>query len=350
MKYKVLVTGGAGFIGSYISDELIRLGHDVVVFDNLSLTKSKPSYLNPNAEFVVGDVRDNDKVVELIRDVDIIFHEAALVSLSQSMKLVQDYLSVNTLGTGVLLNALINEDHSVKKLIVPSSVAVYGNGVYKCGDCGMVKPNQRREDNMKKGDWEYSCPSCNSNVKFMPLKEEHASIELPSVYSYTKQHQEQLSILLGKAYGIPTVALRYFNVFGPRQNPSNPYSGVCSLFVNQVLNGKSPKIFEDGFQTRDFIHVSDVAKANVLVMNDSRANYEIFNVSGGVPRTILDVADIIIRECGKKVKPNITNEYRIGDVRYSQGDISKISHLGFKPGINFNEGLRGLIDWVKGQC
>lgn len=344
----ILVTGGAGFIGSFIVDGLVKLGYSVRIFDNLEyqvhLGKS-PDYLNKNSEFIKEDVNNYEALKNAVKDVDIIFHEAAVVGISQSMYDIQRYVNGNVLGTAVLLNILVNEEHNVKKLIVASSMSTYGEGSYKCEKCGTINPKIRSENQMSKKEWEPKCPNCSSILKPIPTKEEKNQ-DINSIYSLTKKTQEDMCLLIGKTYGIPTVALRYFNVYGPRQSLSNPYTGVAAIFMSRIKNDKQPIVYEDGLQTRDFISVHDIVNANILAMEKSAANYEIFNVGSGNPISIKNVAEKLAQLYGKYIKPNVTHRFRKGDVRHCFADTTKIrKKLGFNPKVSFEEGMKELTTW-----
>jgi len=345
---KVLVTGGAGFIGSFVVDELVRKGHFVRILDNLEQQVhfgAVPDYMNKNAEFIKGDLKDHQTLKRALEDVDIVFHKASAVGVGQSMYQIYKYISENSLGTAMLLDILANEDHNVKKIVVASSMSTYGEGSYKCDRCGIIEPKLRTEQQMKKKDWELHCQNCNALITPIPTPEAKTQ-DINSIYALTKKDQEAMCLMIGRTYGIPTVALRYFNVYGPRQSLSNPYTGVTAIFMSRIKNDKQPIIFEDGLQTRDFISVHDIVVANLLAMEHSSANYEIFNVGSGSPICIKDVAEILARLCGKKIKPNITNEFRKGDVRHCFADTSKISSkLDFKLNIKFEDGMRELIKW-----
>lgn len=348
MGKKVLVTGGAGFIGSFIVDRLIKEGHEVRILDNLDeqVHKGKiPEYLNKEAEFVKGDVRDRETLAKAIEGVEVIFHEASAVGVGQSMYQIEHYMDVNTQATALLLDYLVNKEHDVKKIVVAASMSSYGEGLYECGKCGKIKGQLRTEEQMKKGTWELSCGKCGSELKKVPTTEETVQ-DANSIYALSKKDQEEMFLMIGKTYGLPAVALRYFNVFGPRQSLSNPYTGVAAIFMSRVKNGNSPVIYEDGLQTRDFISVHDVAEANMLAMEKNSANYEVFNVGSGKARTIKEIAETIIKLQGSSVKPDITNKFRKGDVRHCFADTSKIkSRLEFEPKVSFEEGMRELLKW-----
>lgn len=346
---KVLVTGGAGFIGSFIVDELVQKGHDVVILDNLDkqvhTTGMPPAWLNKKAEFIKGDVRNKDDVRKAMDGVETVFHEAAAVGVGQSMYEMNYYVDVNTRGTANLLEFLANEEHSVKKMLVAASMSEYGEGLYKCGKCGLVEPPLRGEEQMAKGDFEQHCPKCDSILEPVPTPETK-HLDCNSVYALTKKDQEELFLMVGKAYGIKAVALRYFNVFGPRQSLSNPYTGVAAIFMSRIKNNNAPVIYEDGIQSRDFVSVHDIAQANMLAMESNAANYEVFNVGAGSQIAIKQVAEILAKLQGSKIKPEITNKFRKGDVRHCFSDISKIKKkLGFKPKVSFEEGMKEIIQW-----
>ncbi|MBI2143984.1 SDR family NAD(P)-dependent oxidoreductase [Candidatus Woesearchaeota archaeon] len=353
VKQKVLVTGGAGFIGSFIVDELVRDGHAVRVFDSLEPqihgpAGKIPDYLNKSekVEFVRGDVLDYGAFREAVKDVDVVFHEAARVGVGQSMYEVSRYVDTNTNGTANLLNILANEKHSVKKVLVAASMSSYGEGAYTCSKCGPVSPELRSEKQMSQRKWELSCSGCGSILMPVPASESKL-LQPTSVYAITKATQEDLVLCVCRAYGIPAVSLRYFNVYGPRQSLSNPYTGVAAIFMSRIKNGSPPIIFEDGMQSRDFVSVHDIAAANMLAMKSGAADYGIFNVGTGRPITIMAVAEAIARIYGKSIKPTVTNNYRKGDVRHCFADISRIkSRLGFEPKVSFEDGMRELISWA----
>ena len=347
----ILVTGGAGFIGSHIVDRLVKDGHFVRIFDSLEpqVHKSFPEYLNKDAEFVKADVRNASALETALDDIDTIFHEAALVGVGQSMYQIDRYVDINTGGTAKLLNLLVNKDHDVKKLIVASSMSIYGEGSYKCEDCGIVYPSVRSDIQFKKHDWEMRCPNCDKHVVPIPTNEEKP-LQPTSIYAITKKDQEELSLAVGRAYGIPVVALRYFNTYGPRQALSNPYTGVCAIFSSRIKNDKPPIIFEDGMQGRDFVSVHDIAEANILVMSKASANYNVYNVGTGRPTTILEISELLSQLYGKKFKPNIVNEFRAGDIRHCYADVSRIKKLGFKSSIPINVGIKELVEWGKIQA
>lgn len=346
---KILVTGGAGFIGSHLVDKLLEKKHEVVVIDNLEpqvhLGK-KPDYLNPKAEYIFRDVRDSKTLVSVLKDAEVVFHQAAAVGVGQSMYEIEKYVDTNVMGTAKLLDLIVNKENSVKKLIVASSMSIYGEGAYECGKCGIVYPELRPDAQLKKREWEMKCPACGRNVKPVPTKE-NKPLRPTSVYAVSKRDQEELCLSVGRAYGIPTVALRYFNVYGPRQSLSNPYTGVAAIFSSRIKNNNQPVIFEDGIQSRDFIYVDDIARANIFVMNESSANYKTLNVGTGKPVSIIDIARTLSKLYGKEIEPKIVNKFRSGDIRHCFADINEIRRLGFEPKTGFEDGMRKLVEWGK---
>lgn len=345
---KVLITGGAGFIGSFMVDELIRRGYEVGVFDNLDSqvhpSGRLPDYFNKKAKFAEGDVRDYDALKKVVLDADIVFHEASAVGVGQSQYEIKKYVDTNIGGTANLLNILVNEKHAVKKLLVAASMSSYGEGKYECDKCGAVRPELRPEDIL---DWEPKCPRCSGNIKPVPTDED-ARQNCNSIYALSKKAQEDMCVMIGRAYGIPAVALRYFNVYGPRQSLSNPYTGVAAIFMSRIKNNHRPVIYEDGFQTRDFISVHDVVSANIAAMENTEADYRVFNVGTGQPLTIKSIAETLAKLYGKDIKPEITNKFRKGDVRHCYADISSIKNvLNWEPKVSFEDGMRELIEWSR---
>ncbi len=354
MNVKILVTGGAGFIGSHLVDALIERGYKVRIYDNLDpqvhgKAQKIPEYLNKKAEFIKGDVRDRKRLKDAIKDIDIIFHEASAVGVGQSMYEIEKYVDANTRGTAVLLDILVNEPNKVKKVLVASSMSIYGEGAYKCKNCGVVYPKLRSREQLKKRDWEMRCPHCGSIVKPMPTNEDKP-LYPTSVYAITKRDQEELVISTLQAYSIPAVALRYFNAYGSRQSLSNPYTGALAIFTSRLLNKNSPLIFEDGNQTRDFVYVQDIVKANLLSMEKDEANWESFNVGTGRMTSIKEASEIIAKNIKPGIKSVVVNKFRAGDIRHCYADISKIKRvLGFKPMFSFENGIKKYLQWVVKQ-
>lgn len=352
MMSNVLVTGGAGFIGSYIVDSLVEKGHKVTILDNLDPqvhpNSKKPSYLNLHAEFIQGDVRDSALVGKVLAGKEVVFHEAALVGVGQSMYQARKYVDVNSVGTATILDALSNFKNDVRKLIVAASMSSYGEGEYFCqGDTRAFSPDLRSKKQMERGEWELKCPNGHGILKPIATSEKRSQ-KPNSIYALTKKDQEDMVMIFGRSFNLPVVALRYFNVFGPRQSLSNPYTGVAAIFMSMIKNNKAPLIYEDGNQTRDFISVHDIARANILAMEKDEANYEIFNVGSGIPVTIKDVAIELSMIYGKAISPKIEGKFRTGDVRHCFADISKIrDKLGFEPQISFEQGLEELVQWAE---
>jgi len=355
MTSNILVTGGAGFIGSHLVDTLIEeKSHKVTVFDVLEeqvhgKSNIPPYYLNKKAKFIKGSVVDYNKLEELIKQNEIIFHLAAMVGVGQSMYQINKYVKNNILGTANLLDILANSDHIIEKLIITSSNTIYGEGKSACRKCGIIFPKLRAFEQLENKDWDVNCPNCGLKVETL-FTDENAPFDSSSIYALTKQAQEQMGLLVSDTYGIDTTILRFFLVYGTRQALSNPYTGVCAIFSSRLFNGKSPIVFEDGLQSRDFVNVKDVCQALILAMEKKEAKGEIFNVASGEPITIKEVAEIITEKINPKLKPSYTNEYRIGDIRHCLADISKIKNkLGFKPEISFREGIDDVIEWMKSQ-
>jgi len=351
---KVLVTGGAGFIGSHTVDLLVEKGFDIVILDNLEPQvhgNRMPDYLNPKAKFVLGDITNSDSWKKVLKNVDAIIHLAAMVGVGQSMYQPVRYLNVNTLGTGKLYETLLaNPDlrKRIQKIIVASSMSIYGEGAYECKNCGIVYPGLRSKEQLEKKDWEIHCPKCGIHIKPIPTNEDKPPLNL-STYALSKYDQEKMSLNYGFALNIPTAALRYFNVFGPRQSLSNPYTGVCAIFSSRIKNNNSPVVYEDGLQTRDFIYVEDIARVNLLCLEKING-VDLFNVGFGNPINILKIAETLIKLHDSNVEPKITGEFRVGDIRHAFGDVSKIKkELGFVAKTSLEEGFEKLIEWGQTQ-
>ena len=354
-KGKILVTGGCGFIGSHLIDQLLEKEYDVRILDNLDPqvhgnSPKKPSYIDSRVEFIYGDIRDPNKVKESIKDIEVIYNLAAAVGVGQSMYQIKNYIDVNTHGTANLMDILINTENDVKKVIVASSMSIYGEGSYYCEKEDItIFPKLRNNNDLKKHKWELYCPNCHEMLKPIPTAEDKP-LYSNSIYAQSKKHQEEITLLIGETYNLPTVALRFFNVYGSRQALSNPYTGVCAIFSGRLLNDKAPIIFEDGKQTRDFISVYDIVQALILSMEKSASNYKYYNVGTGNPISILKIAELLIEMTNPNVKLIIKNQFRKGDIRHCYSDISKIKRdLNFKPKYTFEKGLESLIPWIKSQ-
>jgi len=356
MAVKVLVTGGAGFVGSHLVDRLVQDGYEVTVYDSLEAQvhgpqQEVPDYLSKEAEFVKADVRDRDSLQRAVKGKQIVFHLAAAVGVGQSMYEIRRYTEINTLGGATLLDVLVNTGNQVEKVLVASSMSIYGEGKYECPECGVIYPKLRGDEQLLARDWEMRCPHCGQKATPLPTDEEKP-LYPTSIYAITKRDHEEMFISTGLAYKIPTVALRYFNIYGPRQALSNPYTGVCAIFASRILNGHPPIIFEDGLQSRDFIHVKDVVEANMLALKSDAADYQVLNVGTGFGTSVLTIANVLIDKIGKSdgLRPQIVNKFRAGDIRHCFADTGRIGRLlGFEPRISFEEGITDLTDWVATQ-
>mgnify|MGYP000138543790 FL=1 len=353
---RILVTGGAGFIGSHVVDELVSAGYEVTVLDSLEPqvhgpARTPPPYLNPKARTVWADLAaDGDVLDRLLPETDAVIHLAAVVGVSQSMYEISRYVRANTAGTAVLLEKLTRFRDRVRKLVVASSMSVYGEGAYRCPNCGPAYPRSRPEAQLAARDWEPRCPACSAVLEPRPTPEEKPLMP-ESVYAITKRDQEELALTVGRAYQIPTVALRFFNVYGPRQALSNPYTGVAAIFSARLLNGRPPVVYEDGRQTRDFVHVRDVARACRLALERDGANYEAVNIGTGRPVSVLEVARTLARALGRPIEPEVAGRYRAGDIRHCYADITRARRLlGFEPEVTFEAGMAGLAAWVAHQA
>lgn len=353
---RVLVTGGAGFIGSHLVDALIERGHSVRIFDSLEpqvhgAGATRPDYLNPGAELIVGHLTDRAAVATALEGIEVVFHQAAAVGVAQSMYEIARYVERNTMGVAVLLDVLTAERQRlpVRRLITASSMSIYGEGQYRCPEHGAVAPRLREREQFERGDWEMHCPHCGRHVTPEATPEEKPLLPT-SVYAITKRDHEELCLSVGWALQIPTIALRYFGVYGPRQALSNPYTGVAAIFCSRLLNGKPPVVFEDGRQIRDLIHVSDIVQANILAMEHEEVAHDTFNIGTGRPLRVLDVAQALCRELAPALEPEVTGTFRAGDIRHCFADISKArAKLGYEPRVSFEAGLRDLLAWVQGQ-
>lgn len=352
MSKTILITGGAGFIGSHLADELLTHGYRVRVLDSLipqvhGPDRRRPDYLGADVELHVGDVRDREAVRRALAGVDGVYHFAAMVGVGQSMYEIARYTDVNNLGTAVLLEAIV--ERPVERLVVASSMSIYGEGLYQNADGAPVTAVDRTGDQLRRGDWE---PRDDDGSVLTPLPTpETKTPALSSVYALSKYDQERLCLIAGRAYGIPTVALRLFNVYGTRQALSNPYTGVLAIFASRYQNGKAPLIYEDGGQQRDFVSVKDVARACRRAMEAPRAPGHVINVGSGRRFTVREVAERMAAAVGKQhVRPEITGKYRAGDIRHCFSDITLARQLlGYEPQVVFEDGLAELAAWLEGQ-
>ncbi len=340
---KALVTGGAGLIGSHIVDLLIETGHQVRILDNLSRPThlmGKPSWLHPMAEFIEGDVRSRDTLSYALEGIDWVFHQAADGGFTNA---ISHYFTNNSLPTATLYE-LIRDRHAVKKVITASSQAVYGEGKYHCKDHGPQYPLPRQVEQLQRADWEMHCPICNQPLTSLPVDESRVYPLTP--YALSKYMNEILALNLGRLYGIPSVALRYSLTYGPRQSLFNPYTGITSIFSTRILSGKAPIIYEDGQQTRDFIFVEDVARANLLVAESEQANYQAFNVGTGVSTSVESFVSLLNATYKRSVSPIMRGEFRPGDFRHLVADVSKLRSLGWKAKVDLKEGLSRYAQWI----
>jgi len=347
----ILITGGAGFIGSHLADDLIRRRHQVRALDLLcpqvhGTDAKRPAYLHPAVELVHGDVRDARTTRRALEGIDVVYHFAAAVGVGQSMYEVDHYTSTNNLGTAVLLQELVHRP--VQRLIVASSMSVYGEGVYQRADGQIVDGVERSIEQLRAGKWE---PYDDHGQPLTPLPTpESKPPRLSSVYALSKYDQECLCLIIGRAYDIPTVALRFFNVFGPRQALSNPYTGVLAIFASRLLNDRPPLIFEDGRQRRDFVSVYDIVQACRLALEVPDAAGRAFNVGSGQPFTVCEVADMLGAILGKPLAADICGEYRAGDIRHCFADITQAQRvLGYHPAVTLEDGLVELAEWLREQ-
>jgi dTDP-L-rhamnose 4-epimerase len=353
MGKQVLITGGAGFVGSHLADGLLRAEHRVRIIDELTSQvhpSGVPSYLSRDVELIHGDVRDKHTLKAALAGVEVIFHFAANVGVGQSMYEISRYMSVNTQGTAELLQALLDSRIAPEKLIVASSMSIYGEGRYFCSHCNlMAAPPVRSISQLKAGDWELRCGTCGSLLDPRPTDEAKPS-EVSSFYALSKRDQEEMCLIYGRTYGLPVTALRFFNIYGPRQALSNPYTGVAAIFASRLLNRQAPLVFEDGRQLRDFVSVHDIVRANLLAMERPESNNEVINVGGGMPLSIREVAETLALVLGIHIEPVLTGRYRAGDIRHCYADLAKAGALlGYKPQVSHQQGFRELAEWLKEQ-
>ncbi len=349
---RVLITGGAGFVGSHLADELLERGHDVRVLDDLieqvHEDRQWPAYLHKDAERVRGDVRDPAVVRRALLGVEAVYHFAARVGVGQSMYQIAEYTSANGLGTAALLAEVI--ERPVARFVVASSMSLYGEGLYvdDCGDA--VADAARSPEQLRSSRWD---PVDGDGRPLHPVPTpETKPPQLASVYALSKFDQERLALLVGAAYNIPTVALRFFNIYGTRQALSNPYTGVLAIFASRLLNGRAPLLFEDGQQRRDFVSVHDIVRASCLALDRPAALVagQAFNVGSGESHTVVDVAQLLARTLGVNVEPEITGRSRVGDIRHCFADLTRArTGLGYAPQVRLEDGLRELATWLASQ-
>jgi dTDP-L-rhamnose 4-epimerase len=346
----VLVTGGAGFIGSHLVDALLERGERVRVLDNLDPLAhpgGRPAHIDPEAELVEGDLRDERVVERSLDGVDRVFHLGGVVGNGESMVNVRRAVDHNAGGTATLMEAVVARRDRIRRVVAASSMVVYGEGSYRCPEHGLAHPPLRTREQLRRRAWDPCCPACAGPLEPVPTRED-APLSPTSVYGITKRDQEELVLVLGRAYGVDAVALRYLNVYGPRQALGNPYTGVAAIFAARVLNGRRPLVFEDGAQIRDLVHVSDVVRATCLAMDAPGAAGYPINVATGRRIRILELAERIAAALGSDLTPAVTGEFRAGDIRHCFADISRARELlGFEAGTAFDEGLPQLAAWVE---
>jgi dTDP-L-rhamnose 4-epimerase len=356
MGERVLITGGAGFVGSHLADALALAGHEVILFDNLEPQVHgegivRPAYLDPEHRLVRGDVRDADALATVLREADIVFHLAAMVGVGQSMYQVRRYTDVNAMGMATLLEVMASERSRlpVRKLIVASSMSIYGEGAYVCEEGRRIAPRLRPVEQLAAGQWEVRCPDGVHDARPVPTDEDKP-LYPTSIYAINKRDHEEMALAFGHAYALPAVALRFFNIYGSRQALNNPYTGVAAIFSGRMLAGQAPLVYEDGHQQRDFVHVSDIVQACSLAMTNPAADYQVFNVGTGRPVSVLEVGQLVARELGWSGEFEIVKKFRAGDIRHCFADITRIREaIGYVPRMTFEQGVHELVAWVSQQ-
>lgn len=351
----MLITGGAGFIGSHLAQSIVERNCNVTVYDNLN-----PQVHGENAGFplclkrkgiklIKGDITDKDRLRQTIEGIDLIVHLAAETGVGQSMYAIEKYVNINIYGTAIILDILANTKNAVKKIVLASSRAVYGEGKYECHNCGVVYPPSRSLQQIENKEWQMKCPKCREYVKSLPTDED-SLLSPSSTYAVTKHTQEQLIANFGKSFNMPYVILRYQNVYGPGQSLSNPYTGILSIFSTRIMNGQAPFVFEDGKETRDFVYIDDAVHATILAIENREIEKETFNVGTGGKTAVLDVANLLIKKLASCLKPKIIGKSRIGDIRHCYADLKKIRDvLGYEPKYDIHSGLADFVYWVKSQ-
>ncbi len=357
MNKNVLVTGGAGFIGSNLALKLLENGCNVTVLDNLSPQihgddpELSPLYrsIKGKVRFIRGTVESREDWINGLTDIDTVVHLAAETGTGQSMYQIQRYSDVNIRASAIFLDLIANKEYNITKMIIASSRSIYGEGKYRCSEHGIVYPNARVEGDMNSGDFNVKCPVCSVNVKLLATDEE-SKIHPSSIYGVTKQVQEQMFMITGQSAGIPTVSLRFQNVYGAGQSLSNPYTGILSIFSTRIKNGNDINIFEDGLESRDFVYIDDAVDSIILSISRDEANYQIFNVGSGVCTDVMTVANSLKKIYNSSSEIIVSGNYRIGDIRHNVADLSLIkSKVGFEPKVDFVSGMKKFTSWVNQQ-
>ena len=341
----VLVTGGAGFIGSHTVDLLLQRGYSVRVLDSLQPRvhpRGKPDYLPAAVDFQQGEVENREHLLAALNGVDFVFHLAAY---QDYMPDFSRFVHVNAESTALLYELIVAHRLPVRKVVVAASQAVAGEGKYRCADHGVIHPGPRPIEQLERGDWELHCPQCGACLAPLPIDEVVANPH--TAYGISKYAVEMLALNLGRRYGIPSTSVRYTYVQGPRNSFYNAYSGICRIFTLRILNGLPPVIYEDGRQLRDFLDVEDVARANVLLMEAPEADYRVFNVGPGRATTVLDFARLVLRVAGSDLQPVISGQFRVGDTRHTVSDITALSSLGWSASIPLEQTVARYIDWIR---
>lgn len=350
----ILITGGAGFIGSHTADALIARGHRVRILDLLDPqihgdSADFPRHLNPGAEYVRGDVCELSCVLTALKGIDVVYHFAAQTGVGQSMYDMRSYSYTNCVGTATLLEAVIKGAYPVKRLVLASSRAVYGEGTHLCVAHGIVYPRVRRREDMERGQFEVHCPVCGGEVSSVPTDEDRPLTPV-SVYGWTKKQQEEQCLYMTETFKFPVITLRYFNVYGSRQSLKNPYTGVMTVFYNRIMNGQPIFIYERGTPLRDFVHVSDVVQANLLALEENIQRSSCINVGSGQRHSILDIAEAMARACGREVSMVDSGEFRVGDIHACIAGLARAKEsLGYVPRVSLEEGMQEFIVWAKRQ-
>jgi dTDP-L-rhamnose 4-epimerase len=344
---RILITGGAGFIGSHTADALLAQGHHVRVLDNLQHPvhlKGKPAYLPKEAEFIFGDVRDPKALLFALQGVDAVYHFAAYQDYLPDFS---TYFHVNSVATALIYELIVAHRLPIGRVIVASSQAVLGEGLYECREHGRLIPDIRIEAQLARGDWDHHCPACGRPMQSLPTPE--ASINPQNQYALSKHSTESIAVSLGRRYGIPSVGMRYSIVQGPRQSFYNAYSGAMRIFSLHLYFNRAPVIYEDGRQLRDYVNIADVVRANLLVLDDDRAAFQVFNVGGGTAWTVSEFYDALQQETGRQITPVLGSYYRYGDTRHIVSDISKLTSLGWAPQASIRDSIRSYWDYLNQQ-